>query len=283
MKTMQRLLREPLLHFLALGGLIFALYAAVSDPAPAPANTIVIGPERIDQLSKGYQAVWRRPPSAEELRGIIDDAIREEVYYREALALGLDTNDTIIRRRLRQKMEFLTDFGAELLTPVAGELEAHLLANEATFRLDARLAFEQIYLGEKPDPNNTERLLSELQAGSVAEPTRLGEHSLLPARLGFSSPEAIDSVFGSNFFERLAELPQGMWAGPVASGYGFHLARISESVASSMPRLEEIREIVLRDWKETKAQELRELHYARLRERYVVDIRYAENGAPDSQ
>jgi hypothetical protein len=281
MKTMQRLLREPLLHFLILGSLIFGLYAAVSDPVSAPLNTIVIGPERIDQLSKSYQAVWQRPPSADELRGIIADTVREEVYYREALALGLDTNDAIIRRRLRQKMEFLTDSGAGLLKPVAGELEAHLLANEASFRRSARLAFEQIYLGEQPDPKSTERLLSELQAGSVAESSSQGERSLLPAQLGLSVPEAIDGVFGEDFFQRLAQLPHGRWAGPVASGYGAHLVRISESVASSMPRLEEIHEIVLRDWREAKAQELRELHYARLRERYIVHIRHAETEAPE--
>ncbi len=99
MKAIQRLLREPLLHFLILGSLIFGLYAAVSDPVSAPLNTIVIGPERIDQLSKSYQAVWQRPPSADELRGKNADTVREEVYYREALALGLDTNDAIIRRR----------------------------------------------------------------------------------------------------------------------------------------------------------------------------------------
>lgn len=106
---------------------------------------------------------------------------------------------------------------------------------------------------------------------------------MLPAQLGLSSPEAIDSVFGDDFFERLAQLPHGKWAGPVTSGYGVHLARISVSVASSMPVLEEIREIVLRDWKETKAQELRELYYAQLRERYVVEIRHAETEAQENR
>ena len=175
MKRLQRLLREPLLHFLALGGLIFVLFLAMSGPAPAPANIIVIGPERIEQLSKRYRAVWRRPPSADELAGIIDDAVREEVYYREALALGLDSNDAIVRRRLRQKMEFLTDSGAEILEPVAGELDAHLLANEKTFRRGPRLAFEQIFLGQNPSRESTKQVLSALQSGSVADPSTLGK------------------------------------------------------------------------------------------------------------
>ena len=283
MKTTQRLLREPLLHFLALGGLIFALYTVVSNPVPAPVNTIVIGPERIEQLTKSYQAVWRHPPSADELNGIIDDAVREEVYYREALALGLDTNDTIVRRRLRQKMEFLSDSGAELLQPAAGELEAHLLANEAKFRRSPLLAFEQIFLSQYPAPERVEELLKALQSGSLADPFSLASSSLLPAQLGLSSPEKVNGVFGQGFFAQLLELPRGLWAGPVKSAYGVHLARIVENVEASQPTLAEIREIVLRDWKAVKVKEIRELHYARLREHYVVEIRRSDNRDPASQ
>jgi hypothetical protein len=282
MKATQRLLREPLLHFAALGGLIFVFYAVVSDPAPAPVNSILIGPERIEQLSKGYEAVWRHPPSADELDGIIDDAVREEIYYREALALGLDTNDTIVRRRLRQKMEFLSDSGAELLEPAAGELEAHLLANETRFRRNPSLAFEQIFLGEDPGEERVEELLKELQNDFVADPFSFSSSSLLPTQLGLSLPEKVNGVFGEGFFGQLLELPLGMWAGPVKSAYGVHLARISESVDASMPTLEEIREIVVRDWKAVKAEEIRELHYAKLREHYVVEIRRADNRDPAS-
>ena len=277
MKLLLRLLREPLLHFLAIGGLIFLLFAAMSEPGPEPTDTIVVGPERIERLARGFQAVWRRPPTDDELRAMIDDFVREEIYYREALALGLDRNDTVVRRRLRQKMEFLTDSGAEILEPVAGELEAHLLANEKTFRRGPRLAFEQIFLGQKPGQESTKRLLGVLQPGSVADsvadPSTLGKRTLLPAQIGLSPPEAVDGVFGKGFFERLAKLSPGVWAGPVASGYGVHLVRIGESLAARTPPLEEIRDNVLRDWKAAKARELRELHYARLREHYVVEIR----------
>ncbi len=271
---MQRFLREPLLPFLVLGVMIFVLYSAVSDAPSRPTNTIVIGPARIAQLSQSYEAAWLRPPSADELSGIIDAAIREEVYYREAIALGLDTNDTIVRRRLRQKMEFLTDSGAELLEPVAGELEAHLKAHEAIFQVPPRLAFEQIYLGEHSNSEYAARLLHELQADPIAEASSLGEPTMLPARLGLSTPQAIDAMFGQGFFEVLAELPRGAWSGPVESAFGLHLARIEDSVAPRLPELAEIRVRVLRDWRATKARQLRELQYARLRERYVVEIRH---------
>jgi hypothetical protein len=273
MKHLPRLLREPLLHFFAIGGLIFLLFAAMSEPGPEPTDTVVVGPERIERLARGFQAVWRRPPTDDELRAMIDDFVREEIYYREALALGLERNDTVVRRRLRQKMEFLTDSGAEILEPVAGELEAHLLANEKTFRRGPRLAFEQIYLGETPGQETITRSLSALRSDPVSDPSTLGQPTLLPAQLGLSPPEAVDGVFGKGFFERLAKLPPGVWAGPVASGYGVHLVRIGESLAARTPPLEEIRDNVLRDWKAAKARELRELHYARLREHYVVEIR----------
>ncbi len=283
MKLLLRLLREPLLHFLAIGGLIFVLFATMSEPGSEPTDTIVVGPERIEQLARGFQAVWRRSPTDDELRAMIDGFVREEVYYRVALALGLDKNDTIVRRRLRQKMEFLTDSGAEILKPVAGELEAYLLANEKTFRRGPRLAFEQIYLGETSPPESIRLSLSALQSDPLASPSTLGEHTLLPAQLGLSPPEAVDGVFGNGFFERLAELPPGVWAGPVVSAYGVHLVRILDSLPARMPPLEEIHDNVLRNWKAAKGRELRELHYARLRERFIVEIRRADTATAEKQ
>ncbi len=283
MKLAMRLLREPLLHFLAIGGLIFLLFTALSDPGPGPADTIVVGPERMEQLAAGFRSVWRRPPTDDELRALIDDFVREEIYYREALALGLDRNDTVVRRRLRQKLEFLTDSGADLLEPAAGELEAHLLANVQTFRRGPRLAFEQIYLGETPAPETITGSLNALQSDPAADLSALGERSLLPAQLGLSPPDAIDGVFGQGFFERLAELSNGVWAGPVASAYGVHLVRILDSLPARTPPLEEVRDAVLRDWKAAKALEIRELHYARLRERFVVEIRGADDRAVENR
>ncbi len=273
MKQLMRLLREPLFHFIVIGGLIFAVYSAVDDTGEAPADVIVIVPERIDQLAASFSAVWKRKPTDDELDTLIDEEVRAEVYYREALALGLDRNDAIVRQRMRQKMEFLADTGADFLEPAAGELEAHLAANEQAFRRGPRLAFEQIYLGETPGQETITRSLSALRSDPATDPSTLGEPTLLPAQLGLSPPNAIDGVFGKGFFELLAELPPGVWAGPVASAYGVHLVRIGESLASRTPPLEEIRDNVLRDWKAAKARELRELHYARLRERYVVEIR----------
>ncbi len=273
MKLPQRLLREPLLHFVAIGGLIFLLFAAIDAPREAPADTIVVTPAGIDRLAAGFGSVWKRMPTDDELDALIEEHVREEVYYRAALALGLDRNDTIVRRRLRQKMAFLADTGADLLEPAAGELEAHLAANEQTYRRGPRLAFEQIYLGETPGQETIARSLSALRSDPVTGPSALGEPTLLPAQLGLSPPNAIYGVFGKGFFESLAERPPGVWAGPVVSANGAHLVRILDSLPARTPPLEEVRDAVLRDWKAAKAQELRELHYNRLRARFVVEIR----------
>jgi hypothetical protein len=273
MKQLMRLLREPLFHFIAIGGLIFALYAAVDDARETPADVIVITPERIDQLAAGFNSVWQRMPTDDELDALIDGDIREEVYYREALALGLDKNDTIVRRRMGQKMQFLLDTGAYLQEPAAGELEAYFDANEQTYRSGLRLAFEQIYLGEAPAVDAISLSLGALRSDPPSDPATVGERTLLPARLGVSPISAVDGVFGKGFFDLVAELPPGKWAGPVVSAYGVHLVRILDTRPARTPPLEEIRDAVLRDWREAKAREIREQDYAERRKHFVVEIR----------
>ncbi len=268
-----RLLREPLFHFLAVGGLMFAIFTAMNGASEPPPHVIVITPERIDQIAAGFESVWRRKPTEDELDALIEEDVREEVYYREAMALGLDRNDAIVRQRLRLKMEFLMDSTANAVDPVAGELEAYFAANKETYRLEPRLAFEQIYLGENSSPDTIARALSVLQSDPTVDPLTLGEHTLLPAELGLSSADVVFGVFGKGFFEQLAELPPGVWTGPVASTYGTHLVRIVDSLSTRTPRLEEVRKDVLRDWKTAKADEIRDRDYAGRRARFVIEIR----------
>jgi hypothetical protein len=283
MKQLMRLLREPLFHFLAVGGLIFALYAAVDDTGEAPTDVIVIAPERIDQLATEFSAVWKRKPTEDEINALIEADIREEVYYREALALGLDRNDAIVRRRMGQKMQFLMDTAAYLQDPAAGELEAYFAANEDFYRNGLRLAFEQIYLGENPAQDAISNSLGALRSDPLADPATLGERSLLPPQLGLSTPTAVDGVFGTGFFDLVAEFPPGEWAGPVVSAYGVHLARIVATRPARTPPLAEIRNVVLKNWREAKAQEIREKDYAERRKHFTVEIRRGDAQAAESQ
>ena len=278
-----RLLREPLVHFAAIGGLIFAVFAALNDASGPPADVIVITPERIDQIAAEYESVWRRKPTENELDALIEEEIREEVYYREAVALGLDRNDALVRRRMRLKMEFLMDSTANALDPVAGELEAYFATNQELYRLEPRLAFEQIYFGENPSPEIIAGSLNVLQSDPATDPLTLGERTLLPPQLGLSSTDAVFGVFGKGFFEKLVYFPAGVWVGPVVSTFGVHLVRILDSLPTRTPRLEEVRREVLRDWKMAKANEIHDRDYAERRARFVIDIRHRDTRTAQSQ
>ncbi len=269
---LQRFLREPLLHFIAIGGLFFLIYTAVNDIGDNPTDTIFITPERIGRIATGFKRVWNRRPTAEELDNLIKEEIRSEVYYRDALALGLDKNDAVVRRRLRQKMEFLTDTGIYLQEPSPGDLETYFAANEQAYRSQSRLAFEQIYLGESPPEVTVSQTMKKLRSEPTIDPSTLGQRTLLPAQLKLSPPAAIDSVFGKGFYRRIAELAPGEWVGPVTSVYGIHLIRTLDGRPARLPPLEEVRDAVLQDWKSAKANQNREQDYANRRSRYIVEI-----------
>jgi len=272
MTIVLRLLREPLLHFLVIGALLFALYTAVSGPPPTPVNRIVVSPERVEQLAAGYQAVWRHAPTDDELRALVDNYVREEVYYREALALGLDRDDPVIRRRLQQKMEFLTDTGTDKLQPVAGELEAWYAANAERFKDVPRLAITQVFLGQEPGADRIATAQAALRSTADIDPLALSVRSLLPPRMKLSTPDAVDAVFGAGFFDQLRSLPAGTWSEPVYSGYGTHLVRVDDSQPARLLTLEDVHDAVLREWTFEKAGELHEQVYQRLREGYTVEL-----------
>ena len=267
-----RLLREPLLHFFAVGGLIFILYANGGNFGETSPDVISISSAQIDQLAAQFTSVWRRPPTDNELDALVDGFVREEVYYREALALGLDQNDAVVRQRMRQKIEFLTDIGAQMLDPTTDELQTYLVANDKKYSQGSRRAIEQIFLGQMPTPDDIARALQDLNSDPTRNTSEYGERSLLPAELGLSLPEAIDSVYGNGFFEQIENFPVGQWSGPVVSAYGVHLVRVLENQAALSPSLADMRAAVLRDWQADKAKELRELDYIARKERFTIQI-----------
>jgi hypothetical protein len=269
---LSRLLREPLLHFFLIGGVVFGTFSLLSPPAPPPVDVISIGPDRVDQLAQSFEAVWKRPPTETELAALTDDFVRSEIYYREALALGLDQNDTVIRQRLRQKMEFFTSASVGQKPATDPELDAWLTANPDIYRQEPRIALQQVFLGTDQTAGQNEKLLAELTENPDADFTALGLRTLLPSELGLSRPRGVDGVFGQGFFDQLGSLPEGVWSGPFASGYGLHLVRITDSQPGRLPLLEEVRDAVTRDWEAAQEEAARTAAFERLRERYVVEI-----------
>ena len=191
---LQRFLREPLFHFILIGGLFFLIYSTVNDTYGNSTDTIVITPDRIRQIETEFKGVWNREPSDEELDSLIKGEVRSEVYYRDALALRLDENDAVVRRRLRQKMEFLTDTGVYLQQPSESELASYFTANEQNYRIEPRLAFEQIYLGKSSSKDLVVQTLALLSQDQAINSATIGQSTLLPAQLKLSQPAAIECV-----------------------------------------------------------------------------------------
>lgn len=273
---MRKWLREPLLHFLLLGLALFVLFGWVGAPTQGDATRVAITSGRIEQLTVTFQRTHQRLPNPGELDELIEDAIREEIYYREALALGLDRDDTIVRRRLKQKLEFVTEEVPP--APSEAELEAFLKQHPELFRAEPRYSLSQLYL----DParhgvhasQDAQGWLDELRrrGGPNADTSGLGDPSLLPARVDEIGAGELSRLFGAEFERTLQTLPVGQWAGPVASGVGQHLVLLrAREVARTQP-LAEVRDEVRRQWTIGWRTEANARYYAELRKRYVVTV-----------
>jgi len=284
---MKKLLREPLVHFLLLGLGLFLLFGIVGDSDDAPADRIVVSTARVAQLTEIFTRTWQRPPTEQELQGLIENHIREEVYYREALAMGLDRDDTIVRRRLRQKLEFFTDDLVAAVAPTEEQLEAYLSEHADDFRVPAELSFRQIYFNRdrrgEQTTHDAESLLGRLnEASSEVDTADFGDSLMLPGDYERISEVDVDRGFGNGFADALADLPLGRWSGPVESGYGLHLVLIRERQPGSFPPLAAVREAVEREWRNARREEATEAFYRGLRERYVVIIEGREEGDADA-
>ena len=183
-----RWLREPLLHFLIIGIGLFLLYQFIRGGNESAPREIVISESRIEALAENFGRTWMRPPTPQELRGLVDDYVKEEVFYREAIAMGLDRDDTVIRRRLRQKMEFVSEDAATTAEPTDAQLQQFLAAHAEKFVEPARVSFQQVFVNPERRGDaarrDAERILAELQAGrGPANPAEAGDPTLLPAEL----------------------------------------------------------------------------------------------------
>ena len=267
---LRTLLKEPLVHFLALGALLFFIGRATGDEAGPMGSRIVVTPGQIEQLASGFAATWQRPPTERELQGLVEDHIREEVYFRESLALGLDRGDIIIRRRLRQKMEFLTQDLADAVEPTEEELQAYLDAHLDDYRIPPRYTLSQRYFRGQDAGMQAERAAAAL--GDPTDPSAGpdGDRSMLPAGLDDVPSREVARVFGEQFLEQLSELPEGRWAGPVESGYGMHLVYVHQRVEGRRPTLDEVRPFVVRDWTAERRQEMNDAVYQRMLDQYTV-------------
>jgi hypothetical protein len=272
---MINIFKEPLLVFLLLGGAMFVLFQQVSNDYQPDNSEISVTERQIKALSLGFEKVWQRSPNEEEVEGLIQNYIREEVLYREALAMGLDKGDSVVRRRLHQKMEFLTEDIASLDKPTEQELQAYLLVNQDAYRQPARFSFRQVYLSVSKRGQTAQAdaiaLLAKLKKQDSNAAT-LGDPLMVNHQFNLATEQEIERVLGRDFLQSLNETPAGNWQGPLSSGFGLHLVRIDKYIKSEAPGLNEVRKQVVRDWGAKKRNQTNETFYENLRKRYTVRV-----------
>jgi peptidyl-prolyl cis-trans isomerase C len=273
-----RWIREPLVQFTILGAVLFLGWAFVSDLfAEDDSRRIVMAEAEIELLADGWQRQWQRPPTADELQSLVDARVREEVLYREAQAMGLDVNDIVVRRRMVQKMELLSQDLALLVDPTDQELRAFFAENPDDYMVPPRISFSHVYFNVDRRGAVVEedalRALETLRAMDQAPATapELGDRFMLAYDYRLQSPAEVQRSFGSGFAADLFDLDAG-WQGPIGSGYGLHLVNITEQAESRVPEYEEVRNRLVNDFNRMRRDRANEALYEGLSEGYRIEI-----------
>jgi peptidyl-prolyl cis-trans isomerase C len=273
------LLKEPLLQFLLIGAAIYGAYALYGPPqGDMDARKVIVDNNRIETIISQWNGRWKRPPTRQELDGIINAYVREEILYRKAVEIGLNEDDPITRRRLAQKLEFLTKNIALLRKPEESELEQYFADNIDLFRAPVLITFSHAFLDpdvrDKTTLEDAEKLLENLQAEGepdVNSPT-LGDRFMLENRYTQVSELDIRRSFGGGFADSVMQLDAGKWHGPVLSGFGVHLVYVHEIIDTPAPKFADVRKKVLASWQEKQQSEFNRDFYENLKASYEVVI-----------
>ncbi|MEW6143567.1 MAG: peptidylprolyl isomerase [Thermodesulfobacteriota bacterium] len=275
---MKQLLREPLLHFLLIGLLLFGVYGYMhrGNGGDESSNQIVLTMDDLRLMNSYFVSQWHRQPTPEEFRAMVEDRVREEVLYREALAMGLDKDDTIVKRRMAQKMQFLAEDVATAREPTTAELKAWYEKNTDAFALPSRISFRHLYFS----PDLRSQSVHDDAVKALEEIAGEPEDSMLAASLADQfmfqdyyadrTTEQLAKEFGPQFATAVSKLEAGMWQGPVESGYGWHLVFVDSVIPGRIPAFEEIEPDVKTAWLGEQKQKTWEKAYREMRVKYEV-------------
>jgi hypothetical protein len=267
---MRKLIREPLLLFILAGALIFLLDLTIGKEDQQGLGIDVTDGE-VKRLAELWRVQMGSPPTPQQLEGLTEDWVREEIYYREALRLRLDENDTIIRRRLVQKLGFLTEDTADNADADDAVLEAFYGEHRDTYQIPARFTFSHIYFAHR-EPEPSDRVDQALAALSRANNWReLGDAFMLNLSYAERTGKEIGSLFGAEFVKAIPSLPLDTWSGPVTSAYGIHLVRLEARLEPVLPGYDQVRDRVRKDFGEYRRQMANQAYYEKLRKRYTVN------------
>ena len=276
---MSKLFKEPLVQFLLIGACIYAAYAMFGAPSQEESEqTVYISEARIDSLSIAWEKRWNRPPTEDELVGLVRAYLREDILHREAVAMGLDVDDHIIRRRLAQKLEFLTNDLVQLKEPAEGELEAFFAENIEQFQSPDLISFVQVFFN--PDKRGDATLddaaatLQQLRAAGEPDPATLeaGDRLLLNSLYANATEFDIRRSMGSGFAETVMALEPDKWHGPVLSGFGTHLVYVFEFTQAPPPELADVRDAVMTEWQRIETEQFNVDFLESLKARYEIVI-----------
>jgi len=271
------LLREPLLHFLVLGAALIIVFDQNNNWQAETESQIVISQADLDALASAWLKSVGRPPSAEEREQQLNLFIRQQVLAREAVAMGLDKDDAVVRNRLAKKMEYLFEDLSFIPDPTDKELDEYRVAHPASFTLPAEMNFQQIFFDATLRGDNVskeaEKVLNELQQlGNSVDTLHLGDRSLLPYEFKRGREAQIAGMFGEKFAKQIFLLPVNTWQGPIASPYGQHLVYIHSRSDAQLPALDKIRDRVAQAWRSEKQKAANEVFYQSLYQRYEIVV-----------
>ncbi|UCG86589.1 MAG: peptidyl-prolyl cis-trans isomerase [Gemmatimonadota bacterium] len=271
-------LREPLLHFLLIGLALFGVSALWRSRDSGSEKLIAVTSLEIEWLRRNWEARWQRPPTETELRGLVNDFVRQEVLYREAIAMGLDRDDQVVRNRMVQKLELLTDDLAAQAQPAEAELQTYMQENMERYMIPERRSFTHVYFnvdrrGESVI-ETAEEVLQRLRANPAAarRAAELGDRFMLAPDYAMQSLSEVARGFGQRFADALFAVEAGEWQGPIASGYGWHLVLVTDVTESQVPELAQVRNAVLRDYLTSLREQASEALYNSLLQNYEVEI-----------
>ena len=272
-----KLLKDPLLHFFVAGAILFAGYELINrgEPTPSAIDPVHIGEGEMRWLKETFANQWRRPPTEDEMRGLVAGFLEEELFAREAKALGLDQNDTIVRRRLAQKLTFLIGDTSRIVDPNEGELRRFYDANAERFRADARVSFTQLFFNperRQHAESDARAALLSISATDADHAASLGDPILLENEFHDVDSQTVSNVFGADFARSVFSLKPGSWAGPVKSGYGVHLVRVTDLSPGTLRPFEQVRPKVLEEWRHQQETAAKAAYLGKLREKYGVVI-----------
>jgi len=272
---MKNFFKEPLLHFLLLSFLLFIAFDFL-NPEETESKVVEISAGRVAQLQQRFQKISQRPPSVEETEALVRNYALDEIYNREARALGLDKNDSVVKKRLRQKMEFMLQDTIPQQTE-RDELDAFFRQNQGKYRVESRFSFEQAYVSLDRDHTELKGLVEQLKTVAASGEKPLGDDSLIPTTVNSASESEIARKFGQRFLNELLALKKNSsWQGPVQSGLGLHFVKINSFEEGLLPALDTVHDKVLNDWKYQKSSEARLTFENELLQRYDVRVEAAQ-------